>query len=319
MDQRLVAAVRRFNRAVTQRVGALNDRYLARDLPLGQARVLWELDNEGCDVRSLRARLDLDSGYLSRMLRALESDGLVTVGPGAHDKRVRTARLTKRGMAERAVLDRRSDELARSLLDPLSDAQRERLASAMGEVERLLTAALVEIVVMDPAHRYAQHCLHAYYSELDRRFESGFDPAMSRLVGLDEVRAPNGLFLVATLRSEPIGCGALKFHGDEPAEIKRMWVAESARGLGVGRRLLADLETHASANGNRAVRLDTNRALTEAIALYRSSGYTEVAAFNDEPYAQHWFEKPVPPPSRSGRNTSSRNKSRSPARAERLS
>jgi DNA-binding MarR family transcriptional regulator/GNAT superfamily N-acetyltransferase len=291
MDQRLVAGVRRFNRAVTQRVGALDDRYLARDRPLGQARVLWELDDDGCDVRSLRARLDLDSGYLSRMLRSLEADGLVTVGAGAGDKRVRTARLTKRGIAERAVLDRRSDELAHSLLEPLTETQRERLVSAMHEVERLLTAALVEIEVMDPAHRYAQYCLRAYYAELDRRFESGFDPAVSRLVGLDEVRAPNGLFLVATLRSEPIGCGALKFHGDEPAEIKRMWVAESARGLGVGRRLLADLEARACANGSGAVRLDTNRTLTEAIALYRSSGYREVGAFNDEPYAQHWFEK----------------------------
>jgi DNA-binding MarR family transcriptional regulator/GNAT superfamily N-acetyltransferase len=291
MDQRLVAGVRRFNRAVTQRVGALDDRYLARDRPLGQARVLWELDDDGCDVRSLRARLDLDSGYLSRMLRSLEADGLVTVGPGGGDKRVRAARLTKRGIAERAVLDRRSDELAHCLLEPLTETQRERLVSAMHEVERLLTAALVEIEVMDPAHRYAQYCLHAYYAELDRRFESGFDPAVSRLVGHDEVRAPSGLFLVATLRSEPIGCGALKFHGDEPAEIKRMWVAESARGLGVGRRLLADLEARACANGSGAVRLDTNRTLTEAIALYRSSGYREVGAFNDEPYAQHWFEK----------------------------
>jgi GNAT superfamily N-acetyltransferase len=194
-------------------------------------------------------------------------------------------------MAERAVLDRRSDALARSFLEPLSDPQRERLASAMTEVERLLTAALVEIGVIDPAHRHAQHCLHEYYTELNRRFDSGFDPAVTRSVDLDEVRAPAGLFLVAALRSEPIGCGALKFHSGEPAEIKRMWVAESARGLGVGRRLLAELEARATAAGCRAVRLDTNKALTEAIAMYHSAGYVEVDAFNDEPYADHWFEK----------------------------
>ena len=296
MDERLVTDVRRFNRLVTQRVGALRDHYLARDRPLGQARVLWEIGQHECDVRSLRSRLDLDSGYLSRMLRSLEADGLISVGPGTDDKRVRTARLTKKGAAERAVLDRRSDALARSFLEPLSNAQRERLAAAMTEVERLLTAALVEIGVIDPAHRHAQHCLHEYYTELNRRFDSGFDPAVTRTVDLDEVRAPAGLFLVAALRSEPIGCGALKLSSthkmhDAPAEIKRMWVAESARGLGVGRRLLAELEARAAAAGCHVVRLDTNKALTEAIAMYHSAGYVEVDAFNDEPYADHWFEK----------------------------
>jgi DNA-binding MarR family transcriptional regulator/GNAT superfamily N-acetyltransferase len=286
-----VGQVRRFNRTVTQRVGALNDHYLARDRPLGEARVLWEIGQHGCDVRSLRSLLDLDSGYLSRMLRSLEAAGLVTVDTGKDDKRVRTARLTKKGAAERAVLDRRSDALARSLLEPLTEPQRDRLVAAMGEVERLLTAALVEIDVIDPAHRHAQYCLHEYFAELDRRFDSGFDPTVTRSVDLDEVRAPAGLFLVALLRNAPIGCGALKFHADKSAELKRMWVAESARGLGVGRRLLAELEARAAAHRSRTVRLDTNKTLTEAIAMYRTAGYTEVDAFNDEPYAHHWFEK----------------------------
>jgi GNAT superfamily N-acetyltransferase len=133
--------------------------------------------------------------------------------------------------------------------------------------------------------------VHEYFTELDSRFDTGFDPNVTRAVDLDEVRPPNGLFLLATLRSEPVGCGALKFHGRKPAEIKRMWVAPSTRGLGVGRRLLADLETRARDHGCGAVRLDTNRTLTEAIAMYRSSGYVEIEPFNDEPYAQHWFEK----------------------------
>jgi DNA-binding MarR family transcriptional regulator/GNAT superfamily N-acetyltransferase len=291
MDDTLVDRVRRFNRTVTQRVGALNDHYLARDRPLGEARLLWEIGTAGCDVRMLRAQLDLDSGYLSRMLRSLEAHGLITIGASRDDKRVRVARLTQRGVKERAVLDRRSDALARSLLEPLSAMQRDRLVIAMGEVERLLTAALVDIAVIDPAHRHARFCLHEYYAELNRRFDTGFDPTVTRAVDLDEVRAPNGLFLVATLRSEPVGCGALKFLGDERAEIKRMWVAARARGLGVGRRLLTDLEARAASNGSRVVRLDTNKALVEAIAMYRSTGYVEVEAFNDEPYADHWFEK----------------------------
>jgi GNAT superfamily N-acetyltransferase len=161
----------------------------------------------------------------------------------------------------------------------------------MGEVERLLTAALVEIKPADPAHRDAQHCLREYFVELGRRFETGFDPALSLPAEPDEFRPPAGIFLVATLRTEPIGCGALKFHDNEPAYLKRMWVGSSVRGLGIGRRLLAELESQAAAHGSRVVQLETNRALTEAISLYRSAGYHEVEAFNDEPYAHHWFEK----------------------------
>src|ERR1700728_1376693 len=82
MDASMVSQVRRFNRTVTQRVGALDDQFLARDRPLGQARLLWEIGPDGAGLRSLRARLDLDSGYLSRLLRALEADGVVTVGSG---------------------------------------------------------------------------------------------------------------------------------------------------------------------------------------------------------------------------------------------
>jgi DNA-binding MarR family transcriptional regulator/N-acetylglutamate synthase-like GNAT family acetyltransferase len=286
-----VSQVRSFNRLITQRVGALNYRYLARDRPLGEARLLWEIGVDGCDVRRLRSRLDLDSGYLSRLLRSLETAKLIRVEPSEDDKRVRTARLTPAGRAERDLLERRSDELAHSFLEPLSEPRRVRLVAAMAEVERLLTAALVEIDVVDPAHRDAQLCIREYFAELGRRFEMGFDPASSTPVELHELRPPAGLFLVATLRGEPVGCGAVKFHGDQPAELKRMWVAESARGLGIGRRLLDELERHATAGGARVIRLETNRTLTEAISLYRSAGYREVEAFNDEPYAHHWFEK----------------------------
>jgi DNA-binding MarR family transcriptional regulator/GNAT superfamily N-acetyltransferase len=288
MTDAAVSQVRSFNRLLTQRVGALNDRYLSQDRPLGEARLLWEIGLDGCDVRQLRSRLDLDSGYLSRLLRSLEAAKLIRVVPSEDDKRVRTVRLTPAGRAERDLLDARSDELARSFLEPLSESRRERLVAAMGEVERLLTASLVEVDVVDPAHPDAQLCLREYFAELGRRFETGFDPALSIPA---ELRAPAGLFLVATLRGEPVGCGGLKLLGDQPTELKRMWVAESARGLGIGRRLLDELERRAAAAGGRAIRLETNKALTEAISLYRSAGYREVDAFNDEPYGDHWFEK----------------------------
>ena len=159
--------------------------------------------------------------------------------------------------------------------------------------ERLLTASMVKVAPIDPAHPHARYCMHAYFSELDRRFDSGFDPSLSIPADDAELRPPAGLFLVASLGADPVGCGGLKFHDKKPAELKRMWVAESARGLGIGRRLLSELEKSAAGHGAHAIRLETNKTLTEAIALYRSSGYVEVAAFNDEPYAHHWFEKQI--------------------------
>jgi DNA-binding MarR family transcriptional regulator/GNAT superfamily N-acetyltransferase len=286
-----VAGVRSFNRAVTQRVGALQDAYLSRGRPLGASRVLWEIGDDAADVRALRVRLDLDSGYLSRLLRSLERDGLVAVGADRADKRVRTARLTAAGRAERRLLDRRSDELARSLLAPLSADHRERLVEAMGVVERLLTAGLVEVAVEDPRTAAARFCLESYFAELHTRFDTGFDPARSISASAAELTEPAGLLLVARLRNEPVGCGALKLHADAPAEIKRMWVARDARGLGVGRRILHELEDHARRRGADVVHLETNQTLREATSLYRSAGYVEVDAFNDEPYAHHWFKK----------------------------
>ena len=291
----MIEQVRRFNRTVTQRIGALNEAFLARGRPLGQARLLWEVGPEGSDVRLLRSRLDLDSGYLSRLLRSLENDGLIAVEQSPADGRVRTVRLTGGGLAERAELDRRSDDLAASILQSLSARQRTRLTTAMAEVERLLVASAVQVAVCDPRHPDARSCLRAYFSELSHRFDGGFDPTRSISADDDELTPPVGLLLVATVHGEPVGCGALKFHEGAPTEIKRMWVAPTARGLGLGRRLLTDLEAHAASHGARALRLETNRALTEAIGLYRAAGYREVAPFNDEPYAHHWFEKTLGP------------------------
>ena len=287
----MVAQVRRFNRAVTQRVGALDDSYLARGRPLGEARVLWEIGEEGCEVRALRSRLGLDSGHASRLLRSLEAAGLVEVVTGAADRRARTARLTSAGLAERGELDRLSEELARSVLEPLPEAQRERLVVAMREVERLLTAALVEIREVDPAHPDARQCIRSYFAELERRSGTPFDPTTGSTAEPHEIRPPAGVLLVAYIRDAPIGCGALKHFPDGVSDVKRMWVAEPARGLGVGRRLLEELEARAAAHGDRSVRLETGGVLTEAIALYASAGYVEVPAFNDEPFADHWFEK----------------------------
>ncbi len=291
MDTALVERVRSFNRTVTERVGALNDHFLGRDHPLGEARMLWEIGGTGAEIRDLRGRLELDSAYVSRLLRSLERQGLVVVEASPEDRRVRRARLTPAGLAERAELDERADGFARSVLEPLSESQRSRLTAAMAEVERLLTASTVRVVVADPTSADARWCIEQYITELNERVEAGWNPSRSISAEPDELTPPAGLILVAYLRQEPVGCGALKFHADAPAEVKRMWVAPNARSLGLGRRLLAELERHAREAGVATLRLETNRALSEAIALYRASGYQEVDAFNTEPYAHHWFEK----------------------------
>ena len=252
---------------------------------------MWEIGEAGCEVRSLRARLGLDAGHASRLLRALEAADLVTVAPSPADRRVRVARLTKSGQAELARLDRRSDALAASMLAPLDPSEREELIEAMRTVKRLLTAGELDIRAVDPAGGDARRCIAAYVAELNRRSDRGYDPAVGVSAEPHEMTPPAGLFLVAYLRGDAVACGGVKHHPGAASEIKRMWVAENARGLGIARRLLDELERDAIRSGATEATIETSATLREAIALYRSSGYREVEPFNDEPFADHWFKK----------------------------
>jgi DNA-binding MarR family transcriptional regulator/GNAT superfamily N-acetyltransferase len=289
LDQ--ISRVRSFNRTVTQTVGALHDHFLGRDRPLGESRLLFEIGQKGATAIELRSRLELDSGYLSRLLRSLEEQALVTTSPDSSDKRIRRVRLTAAGRAELDELNRRSDRLASSILSHLNERQRLQLTEAMATVERLLTASSVRIEEVPPASRDVQICLGHYFRELSERFDAGFDPANSLAPTLDGFEPPSGTFLVMSLHGEPVGCGGFKRESPDAAYLKRMWIASGTRGLGLGRRLLQELEQRARTLGYRRMLLETEKNLTEAQQLYRSSGYREVPRFNDEPYAHHWFEK----------------------------
>jgi GNAT superfamily N-acetyltransferase len=286
-----VALIRRFNRTVTERIGALEESFLGHDRPLGASRLLWEIGEDGADLHELRDRLGLDSGYASRLVRRLENEGLIVVEVYPADRRRRQLRWTAAGFAEVQELDRLSDLAAAALLDGVPSGHHERLLAAIAEVERSLRATLVGIDVEDPRHPDVVHCFTRYAKELDARFAGGFDAGISISANPEELTPPAGYCVVARLRGLPIGCGALKLHGAAPAELKRMWVDPSSRGLGVGRRLLESLEAVARENGVRVLHLETNHALKEAMELYRRAGFAEVAPFNDEPYAHHWFEK----------------------------
>jgi len=286
-----IAQVRRFNRLVTQRAGALDDHFLGRDRPLGESRVLFEIGPGGADLRDLRSRLGLDSGYLSRLVQSLASKGFVKLRSGPDDERVRRAQLTSAGLAELAEMNRRSDQAAAAILAPLTAPQRERLVTAMADVHRLLQVSGARVERVDPASHAARWCVAQYFAELASRFEGGFDPGKSIPVDDAELIPPRGAFLVVTIDGEPVACGAVKSIAPGVGYIKRMWVAGSVRGLGFGRRMLGALESQARELGLTTLCLETNRALVEAIRLYGRSGYVEVKPFNTEPYADHWFEK----------------------------
>jgi DNA-binding MarR family transcriptional regulator/GNAT superfamily N-acetyltransferase len=288
-----IPTVRSFYRALTLRVGVFTDSFLGRGRSLANSRLLFEIGKDGADVRELRARLNLDSGYLSRLLRSVEGDGLVEVAPLESDLRSRRARLTAAGRRELKQLDRLGDRFAEATLEPLNDAERARLVTAMSEVEKLLNLAFTSISVEDPDSPDARWCLEQYFAELDERFEKGFTAGKSIPADAGDLRPPRGAFLVARLDGRPVGCGAVKATEPGVGSIKRMWVSPEVRGTGVGRRLLLALEKEAGGLGMALVRLETNRSLLEAQALYRRNGYREVAAFNDDPYADHWFEKRI--------------------------
>src|SRR5713226_3751821 len=170
-----IAQVRSFNRVVTQQIGALAGGFLGRTRSLGACRVLFEIGKDGIEIRQLRARLALDSGYTSRLLRHLEAERLIRTKPSPRDTRVRFVTLTTPGRKELAVLNRLSDEAARSLLHPLPEPQRAALLAAMGTVERLLRSGAVRLSGENPASPAARYCLARYFDELGARFEAGFE------------------------------------------------------------------------------------------------------------------------------------------------
>jgi DNA-binding MarR family transcriptional regulator/GNAT superfamily N-acetyltransferase len=282
-----VDLVRDFNRYYTRRLGVLTDRYLGQDRPLSEARLLFEIGDRA-DLRDLRSRLGLDSGYLSRLLRSLSGQGLVEVRPHPDDRRVRVATLTATGVRERADLDDRSRDDVAVLLERLTPAQRDRLIAAQRQVRQLFRLAGVAIEAVPDDTAAARSCLRAYAGELSIRFPEGYDE--SALLSPGELAA-GGAFLLATEEERPVGCGVWQRLGESEAEIRHLWVGGEARGIGLGRRLLAALEIDAAGHGIKTLRLGTHPVLTEAIELYRSNGYRAIPVYGDSPYNQLAFAK----------------------------
>lgn len=284
-----ISRVRRFNRAVTAEVGALDTSFLGRGRPLGAARVLNAIGQGRTDVGEVRDYLGLDSGLMSRLLRSLEDEGLIETVPHPKDARRRIARMTDAGRAEFEAYEALSNAQAADFLSRHSD--REALLAAMDLIASALGRRRVAVAEVDPRSAEARHCLEQYYAELARRFAKGFDVSLSRDPEAADMIRPRGAFLVALSDGLPIGCVGLKGSGTAMAEVKRLWVAPAARGLGIARRLMAQAEEAARSLSITTLRLDTNSALPEARALYEATGWHEIARFNDDPYPDLFFEK----------------------------
>jgi DNA-binding MarR family transcriptional regulator/N-acetylglutamate synthase-like GNAT family acetyltransferase len=292
MADEQTAVLRRFNRTYTQRIGALDESFLGTGRPLGPSRLLFEIgsgDGAGATVRELRDRLGLDSGYLSRLLRALETDDLVVVRPDQDDRRRRRVTLSRRGRTAWRRLDDRSEELAQALVAPLSERQRARLTEALATADGLVRAATVRLEETAPTDPRAVAAMAAYFAEIGERF--GFEPGDAWQHDAASMAAPDGFFVVATSDGEPVACGGVQRLPDGAAEVKRMWVHDDWRGAGLGARLLRQLEDLARARGHAVVRLDTNDTLVEAIAMYERAGYRSIERYNDNEWARCWFEK----------------------------
>ncbi|GIE28199.1 PadR family transcriptional regulator [Actinoplanes italicus] len=279
MEVEQIARVRDFNRYYTQRLGMLTDRFLGQDRPFGQARLLFEIGDGGSTLPVLRDRLGLDEDYLRGQLDALAGQGLIVLA-GTR------AALTDAGRTERADLEQRSNAGIAALLGELTAGQRDRLIAAQEEIRRVLRAAAVVVEAVPPDSPAARGCLARYAAELDVTFPEGFDA--STLTRPEDV---TGTQLLAVEEGVPVGCGLWIRLGPGVAEIRHLWVAPEARGLGLGRKLLGRLEVDAANNGIATVRLGTHPRLTEALALYRGSGYDDIGGYSDIPYNQLAFEK----------------------------
>lgn len=271
----------------------LDESFLGRGRPLGPARLLNAIGGGRSEVSDLRTYLQLDSGLMSRLLRGLEAEGLIEIEAGAEDSRRRIVKLTAAGETEYAAYETLSNTQAQAMLN--KHQAPDRLLAAMDLVASVMGRDRITYEQVDPRDERAISCLQAYYAELAARLEHGFDVTLSADPDAADMRPPRGSFILALSDGLPLGCVGLKGTDKGYSEVKRLWVSPAARGLGVSRRLMAELERIAADTGVAVLRLDTNRALPEALALYHKSGWTEIDRFNDDPYPDYFFEKRVTP------------------------
>jgi DNA-binding MarR family transcriptional regulator/GNAT superfamily N-acetyltransferase len=300
VDKSQVRAVRAFNRFYTQRIGMLK-RYLDTDFTLTEVRVLYELAHRPpLAARDLVRDLELDPGYLSRILRRFEDKGWLQREPAPHDARQSLLRLTEAGHATFAPLQEKSRQETAALLAPLAPAARPRLIQSLETVHRLLDPPPAEqrqVVLRDPrpgdmgwivqmhGELYAREFgydteFEALVAEIAAKFLRNFDPAREKA-------------WIAEVDGERAGCVLLVRRTATTAQLRLLLLAPEARGLGLGGRLTDACIAFARKKGYRKLVLWTQSHLTAARAIYQSRGFVKKkvepnAAFGKKLESETW-------------------------------
>lgn len=295
-----VAAVRAFNRMYTEVIGVLGDGLLDTPYSLTEARVLFELAQRGStDATQLRRVLDLDPGYLSRILARFEGDGLIIRQRAAQDARRQTIGLTDSGRAAFADLDERSAQQVRELLDRLTDEDQRHLVGAMATIRELLEGSprpdayvLRPLRPGDPGWVVHRHgIIYAEEYGWDERFEA----LVARIVAdfIDSRDPERESAWIAEVDGQPVGCVFCVRNDDHTAQLRLLLVEPGARNLGIGSRLVEEVVRFARGSGYRELTLWTNDVLDAARRIYERAGFEVVRqeahhSFGHDLVGQYW-------------------------------
>lgn len=293
-DEARISAVRAFNRFYTRQLGLLGQRLLESPFSLSEARVLYELSRrDSVAAKEIGAELDLDPGYLSRIVQKFADEGLISRKPLPEDRRQQQLKLTAKGRQAFARLDRSSQEEVARTLRRMSEGEQRRLTAAMATVESLLgspspraSATLREPrpgdmgwVVQSHGERYAgeygfDSSFEALVAEIAAQFLRSFDASRERC-------------WIAELDGAPVGSVFLVRHDDEVAKLRLLLVEPAGRGLGLGKRLVGECIGFARACGYRKITLWTQSILTEARKIYQDAGFVLVASEPHRSFGQN--------------------------------
>jgi DNA-binding MarR family transcriptional regulator/GNAT superfamily N-acetyltransferase len=279
-----VTAVREFNRFYTNVIGLLREGLLDTSYSLTEARVIFELARQDeTDATQLRSSLDIDAGYLSRILARFSCDGLVTRARSGQDARCQVITLTGTGRKVFAHLDELSSQQIRGLLASVPREQRQQLTGAMAAIQQILRGPSrpATVVLRPPAAGdlgwVVQQNGALYAAEYG--WDSSYEALVARIVAEYAERAgPREASWIAEVDGEPAGCVFCMRADDQTARLRLLLVVPRARGLGIGARLVAECVSFARKAGYREMVLWTNDVLTAARRIYERAGFELVSS-----------------------------------------
>jgi DNA-binding MarR family transcriptional regulator/N-acetylglutamate synthase-like GNAT family acetyltransferase len=299
-----IRAVREFNRVYTNVIGLLHGGYLDSPYSLTEARVLFELAHTGeagrgeSEISALRRSVDIDAGYLSRILARFEADGLITRRRSDSDARRRVITLTTAGEQAFRGLDQRSAEQIAGLLDQLTEAEQQRLTTAMATIQEVTQRRdrPVAFVLRSPRPGDLGWVVQrngALYTQ-EYGWDASYEALVARIVADYAGRAdPREAAWIAELDGAPAGCVFCMRKDDRTAQLRLLLVEPAARGLGLGERLVAECLAFARRSGYREIVLWTNDILAAARRIYQRAGFELVDSephhsFGHDLVGQNW-------------------------------